>query len=59
MDSAHLLSLTGELRDKKVVVVGDVVAALHRRVDSRWLSGIQGTPPPVNTRILAGGAAPP
>ena len=118
MDSAHLLSLTGALRDKKVVVVGDVVAdefvygrvarvsreapvlileydsseivpggagnaannvaalggrailvalvgrdapgrrvaaALHRRVDSRYLSRIRGTPTPVKTRILAGG----
>lgn len=118
MDSAQLLSLTDALRDKKVVVVGDVVAdefvygrvarvsreapvlileydsteivpggagnaannvatlggratlvavvgrnvpgrrvvaALHRRVDSRYLLRIQGTPTPVKTRILAGG----
>jgi bifunctional ADP-heptose synthase (sugar kinase/adenylyltransferase) len=32
-----------------------VVAALHRRVDSRYLQRIQGTPTPVKTRILAGG----
>ena len=118
MDSAHLLSLTDALRNKKVVVVGDVVAdefvygrvarmsreapvlileydsteivpggagnaannvaalggkatlvavvgrdlpgrrvmaALHRRVDSRYLQRIQGTPTPLKTRILAGG----
>ena len=118
MDSAHLLSLTDALHNKKVVVVGDVVAdefvygkvarmsreapvlileydsteivpggagnaannvaalggkatlvavvgrdlpgrrliaALHRRVDSRYLQRIQGTPTPVKTRILAGG----
>jgi len=118
LDSAHLLSLTDALHNKKVVVVGDVVAdefvygkvarmsreapvlileydsteivpggagnaannvaalggkatlvavvgrdlpgrrliaALHRRVDSRYLQRIQGTPTPVKTRILAGG----
>ena len=118
MDSAHLLSLTGALRNKNVVVVGDVVvdefvygrvarvsreapvlildydsteivaggagnaannvaalggkatlvsvigrdapgrrvvAALHRRVDSRRMLRIQGAPTPVKTRILAGG----
>ena len=118
MDSAHLLSLTDALRNKKVVVVGDVVvdefvygrvarvsreapvlileydsteivpggagnaannvaalggkatlisvigrdvpgrrvvAALHRRVDSRYMSRIQGVSTPVKTRILAGG----
>ena len=118
MDSAHLLSLTDALRNRRVVVVGDivadefiysrvarvsreapvlileydsteivpggagnaannvaalggrailvgvvgrdlpgrrVVAALHRRVDSRCLQRIQGTPTPVKTRILAGG----
>ena len=118
MDLAYLLSLTGALRNKQVVVVGDlvvdefvygrvarvsreapvlileydsteivpgaagnaannvaalggkatlvavvgrdvpgrrVVAALHRRVDSRSLSRIQGVPTPVKTRILAGG----
>jgi len=118
LDSAHLLSLTDALRNKKVVVVGDVVvdefvygrvarvsreapvlileydsteivpggagnaannvaalggkatlisvigrdvpgrrvvAALHRRVDSRYMSRIQGVSTPVKTRILAGG----
>ena len=118
MDLAYLLSLTGALRNKKVVVVGDlvvdefvygrvarvsreapvlileydsteivpgaagnaannvaalggkatlvavvgndvpgrrVVAALHRGVDSRSLSRIQGAPTPIKTRILAGG----
>jgi rfaE bifunctional protein kinase chain/domain len=118
VDSAHLLSLTDALRNKRVVVVGDVVvdefvygrvarvsreapvlileydsteivpggagnaannvaalggkatlvsvigrdvpgrsvvAALHRRVDSRYLSRIQGASTPVKTRILAGG----
>ena len=118
MDSAHLLSLIDALRNKKVVVVGDVVvdefvygrvarvsreapvlileydsteivpggagnaannvaalggkatlvsvigrdapgrrvvAALHRRVDSRYMSRIQGVSTPVKTRILAGG----
>ena len=118
MDAAHLFSLTDTLRDKRVVVVGDVVvdefvygrvarvsreapvlileydsteivpggagnaannvaalggkavlvsvigrdapgrrvvAALQRRVDSRYLSRIQGASTPVKTRILAGG----
>ena len=32
-----------------------VVAALNRRVDSRYLSRIPGTPTPIKTRILAGG----
>jgi D-glycero-beta-D-manno-heptose-7-phosphate kinase len=32
-----------------------VIAALHRRVDSRYLQRIPGTPTPVKTRILAGG----
>ena len=32
-----------------------VVAALHARVDSRYLQRIQGTSTPVKTRILAGG----
>ena len=32
-----------------------LMAALHRRVDSRFLQRIQGTPTPVKTRILAGG----
>ena len=32
-----------------------VVAALHRRVDSRYLQRTRGTPTPVKTRILAGG----
>ena len=119
MDSTHLLSLTDALRNKKVVVIGDivadefvygrvtrvsreapvlileydssefvpggagnaannvaalggratlvsvvghdvpgrhVVAALHRRVDSHYMQRLQGTPTPVKTRILAGGA---
>ena len=118
MDSAHLRSLTGAFRNRRVVVVGDVVvdefvygrvarmsreapvlileydsteivpggagnaannvaalggkatlvgvigrdapgrrlvAALHRRVDSRYLSRIQGASTPAKTRILAGG----
>ena len=32
-----------------------VVAALHRRVDSRYMSRLQGVSTPVKTRILAGG----
>lgn len=118
MDPAHLLALTGALADKKVAVVGDIVAdefvygrvarvsreapvlileydsteivpggagnaannvaalggraalvavvgrdvpgrrlvaALHRRVDSRYLFRAPGSPTPVKTRILAGG----
>jgi rfaE bifunctional protein kinase chain/domain len=118
LDAAQLVSLTDALRDRKVVVVGDivadefvygkvarvsreapvlileydstevvpggagnaannvaalggrailvavvgrdvpgrrVVAALHRRVDSRYLQRVAQAPTPVKTRILAGG----